>query len=119
MEEHISEADYLEELLRGTGRTTQLLKNCLPKALFVVGCESIAKNIRNIAIQNGRPDIEVIPYKILLSKYIYGRTDISEIVCDHFLRMTTSEWDKLYRIKGYYNSLTSKKILNTLQNIFK
>lgn len=119
MQEHISESDYLEELLRGTGRTTRLLKNCLPNAIFVVGSEAIAKNIRDIATRHGRSDIHVMPYKFLLSGNVRGRKDVSEIVCDHFLRMTVDEWNQVYLLKGYFDSLTKKKIIKTLQNIFE
>lgn len=97
----VSEYDYLEELLRGTGRTTKLLKNCLPNAMFVVGSNAIAKTIRDMAVKNNRPDVKVISYKSLLSNHEYRGSNISEVVCDHFLRMTVDEWNEIYRIKGF------------------
>lgn len=119
MQEHISESDYLEELLRGTGRTTSLLKKCLPNAIFLVGSEAMAKNIRSIAHNHGRYDIHIMSYKSLLSGNVTGREDVSEIVCDHFLRMTVDEWNQVYLLKRYFDSLTKKKIIKTLQNIFE
>lgn len=109
MKEHISESEYLEEILRGTGRTTRLLNNCLPNAIFVVASESIAKHIKNIAIQIGRTDIEILSYNTVLSNSIFGKNNVSEIVCDHFLKMTVDEWNQIYRLKAYYNYLTKNK----------
>lgn len=102
--EYISESDYLEKRLRGTGRTTKLLKNCRPNALFVVHSHRIAKNIQEMADAIGRSDIEVLWYERVLSNSVFG-IKYSEVVFDHFLMMTEKEWDEMYKIKELSNLL--------------
>ena len=111
----ISENDYLDEMLKGTGRTTDLLKNCLPKAVFIVSSASNIDSVRLIANSINRNDINIISLESVKRGLLYGVTNISEIVCDHSIITNKETWDKIYCLKGYY----SNKIKSKIVKIFK
>lgn len=108
----MTEAEYLEDKLRGTGRTTNLIKNAPKDSIFVVATNFLKTRFQKIADSLDRADVKVLSSS-QVAEYLRGREGFSDIVFDHYLDIDYNKWQELYSLRGvvrqrYKNVVNSK-----------
>jgi hypothetical protein len=94
----VTEAEYLETKLRGTGRPTNLIKNSPKDCVFVVQSQDLATHFKKRVVELGRYDVMVLPYWSVC-RNLLGLKDISDIVFDHYLDVSQDRWDEMYELR--------------------